>query len=134
MAESAAIWKLHLIYRLSHMPERFDEAVQGKVRALEGVTSVDVAPSHDASTRLAFQPALRMPWSPPSRPNSASTMRMTNTTPRGGGGRGKCGSWTNRPTQGGVAHRGSPPGFTKDALCLYLVPIRSSVSGSNLRC
>ncbi|HEY5870699.1 MAG TPA: hypothetical protein VI542_34885 [Candidatus Tectomicrobia bacterium] len=54
MAESAAIWKLHLIYRLSHMPERFDEAVQGKVRALEGVTSVDVAPSHDASTHLAF--------------------------------------------------------------------------------
>ena len=54
MAESAAIWKLHLIYRLSEIPERFDEAVRGKVRALEGVTSVDVAPSHDASTRLVF--------------------------------------------------------------------------------
>jgi hypothetical protein len=54
MAESSAIWKLHLIYRLSQIPERFDEDVRGKVRALEGVTSVDVAPSHGASTRLAF--------------------------------------------------------------------------------
>jgi hypothetical protein len=54
MADSSAIWKLHLIYRLSHMPERFDEDVRGKVRALAGVTSVDVAPSHDASTRLTF--------------------------------------------------------------------------------
>jgi len=54
MTESSAIWKLHLIYRLSQIPERFDEDVRGKVCALEGVTSVDVAPSHDASTRLAF--------------------------------------------------------------------------------
>ena len=54
MTESSAIWKLHLIYRLSQIPERFDEDVRGKVRALEGVTSVDVAPSHDASTRLTF--------------------------------------------------------------------------------
>ena len=54
MAENAPICKLHLIYRLSHIPERFDADVQGKVRALEGVTSVDVAPSHDASARLAF--------------------------------------------------------------------------------
>ena len=54
MAESSAIWKLHLIYRLSQIPERFDEDVRGKVRALEGVTSVDGAPSHDASTRLSF--------------------------------------------------------------------------------
>ena len=54
MAESSASWNLHLIYRLSHIPERFDEDVRGKVRALEGVTSVDGAPSHDASTRLAF--------------------------------------------------------------------------------
>ena len=54
MTESSAIWKLHLIYRLSQIPERFDEDVRGKVRALEGVTSVDDAPSHDASTRLAF--------------------------------------------------------------------------------
>src|SRR4029453_3313928 len=53
MAESSAIWKLHLIYRLSEIPARFDEAVRGKVRALAGVTNVDVAPSHDASTRLA---------------------------------------------------------------------------------
>jgi hypothetical protein len=54
MTESSAIWKLHLIYRLSQIPERFDADVRGKVRALEGVTSVDGAPSHDASTRLAF--------------------------------------------------------------------------------
>jgi len=54
MAENTAIWKLHLIYRLSHIPERFDADVQGRVRALDGVTSVEVAPSHDASTRLGF--------------------------------------------------------------------------------
>jgi hypothetical protein len=54
MTESSAIWKLHLIYRLSQIPERFDADVRGKVRALEGVTSVDGVPSHDASTRLAF--------------------------------------------------------------------------------
>jgi hypothetical protein len=54
MADSAAIWKLHLIYRLSHVPERFDADVLGKVRALEGVTSVAAAPSQDASTHLAF--------------------------------------------------------------------------------
>ena len=54
MTESAAIWKLHLIYRLSQIQERFDEDVLGKVRAIEGVTSVDVVPSHDASSRLAF--------------------------------------------------------------------------------
>jgi hypothetical protein len=54
MAESSELWKLHLVYRLSQIPERFDEDVRGKVRALEGVTSVDVVPSHDASTRLAF--------------------------------------------------------------------------------
>jgi len=54
MAESSEIWKLHLVYRLSQIQKRFDEDVLGKVRALEGVTSVDVVPSHDASTRLAF--------------------------------------------------------------------------------
>ena len=61
MAENAAIWKLHLIYRLSHIPEQVDADVRGKMRALEGVTSVDVAPSHDASTRLAFRPPMRSP-------------------------------------------------------------------------
>jgi hypothetical protein len=54
MADSSAIWNLHLIYRLSQLPARFDADVRGKVRALEGVPSVDGAPSHDASTRLAF--------------------------------------------------------------------------------
>jgi hypothetical protein len=54
MAENAAIWNLHLIYRLSHIPEQFDADVRRKVCVLEGVTSVDVAPSHDASARLAF--------------------------------------------------------------------------------
>ena len=54
MLESSAMWNLHLIYRLSHVPERFDDDVLGKVRALAGVTSVDAAPSPDASTHLAF--------------------------------------------------------------------------------
>ena len=44
----------YIIYRLSHLPDRFDEDVRSKVRALAGVTRVAVAPSHDASTRLAF--------------------------------------------------------------------------------
>jgi hypothetical protein len=54
MLESAALWNLHLIYRLSYVPARFEDDVLDKVRALEGVTSVTAAPSHDASTRLAF--------------------------------------------------------------------------------
>jgi hypothetical protein len=54
MRESAAMWNLHLIYRLSHVPERFDADVLGKVRALAGVTSVAAAPSPAASTHLAF--------------------------------------------------------------------------------
>ena len=54
MAESADTWKLHLVYRLSHIPPGFDEDVLGKVRAMEGVTSVAVVPSHDATTHLAF--------------------------------------------------------------------------------
>ena len=54
MLERSAMWKLHLIYRLSHVPARLDADVLGKVRALEGVTSVAAAPSHDASTHLAF--------------------------------------------------------------------------------
>ena len=54
MAESSEIWKLHLVYRLAQIQERFDEDVLGKVRTIEGVTSVGVVPSHDASTRLAF--------------------------------------------------------------------------------
>jgi hypothetical protein len=54
MADHAALWNLHLIYRLSQRPERFDAAVRGKVRALAGMTSVDGAPSQDAATHLAF--------------------------------------------------------------------------------
>jgi hypothetical protein len=54
MLERAAMWNLHLIYRLSHVPERFDDDVRGKVRALAEVTSVATAPSPDASTHLAF--------------------------------------------------------------------------------
>ena len=34
MAAHAAIWKLHLLCRLSRIPERFDADVRGKVRAL----------------------------------------------------------------------------------------------------
>jgi hypothetical protein len=54
MTDNAAIWNLHLIYRLSQLPARFDEAVRGKVRALEGVTGVNGAPSPDTATHLAF--------------------------------------------------------------------------------
>jgi hypothetical protein len=54
MAESFDIWKLYLVYRLSHIPQGFDADVLGKVRAIEGVTSVAVVPSHDATTYLAF--------------------------------------------------------------------------------
>jgi hypothetical protein len=34
MLESAALWNLHFIYRLSYVPARFDDDVLGKVRAL----------------------------------------------------------------------------------------------------
>jgi hypothetical protein len=54
MRERAAMWNLHLIYRLSHVPARFDDDVLGKVRALAGGTSVAAAPSPDASMHLAF--------------------------------------------------------------------------------
>ena len=54
MAESFDPWKLHLVYRLSHIPPGFDEAVLGKMRAIERVTSVAVVPSHDGTTHLAF--------------------------------------------------------------------------------
>ena len=54
MAESSDIWKLHLVYQLSHSPQRFAEDLLGQVRAIEGVTSVAVVPSHDATTHLAF--------------------------------------------------------------------------------
>jgi hypothetical protein len=54
MAERSEIWKLHLVYRLSHLPPGLNEDVRRKVRALAGVTSVDVVPSNDASMRLAF--------------------------------------------------------------------------------
>jgi hypothetical protein len=54
MTDNAAIWNLHLIYRLSQLPARFDEAVYGKVRALEGVTGVHGTPSPDTATHLAF--------------------------------------------------------------------------------
>ena len=32
MLESAAMWNLHLIYRLSHVPERFDDDVLSSTR------------------------------------------------------------------------------------------------------
>src|ERR1051326_2108040 len=54
MLENSAMWNLHLIYRLSHVPARFADDVLGKVRAREVVTSVAAAPSPDASTHLAF--------------------------------------------------------------------------------
>ena len=54
MPDRADMWNLHLIYRLSHLQDRVDADVLGTVRALEGVTRVDVVPSSDASTHLAF--------------------------------------------------------------------------------
>jgi hypothetical protein len=54
MADSSAIWNLHLIYQLSQLPTRFADDVREKVRALEGVTSVDGASSPDTATHLAF--------------------------------------------------------------------------------
>ena len=54
MAESSDIWKLHLVYQLSHMLPGFDEDILRRVRAIEGVTSVAVVPSADAATHLAF--------------------------------------------------------------------------------
>ena len=54
MAENADIWTLHLVYQLSQVPQGFDEDVFRRVRAIEGVTSVTLVPSHDASTHLAF--------------------------------------------------------------------------------
>ena len=54
MAEHSEVWNLHLVYHLSHIPPGFDEDVLRRVRAIEGVTSVAVVPSSDASTHLAF--------------------------------------------------------------------------------
>jgi hypothetical protein len=54
MAESSDIWTLHLVSQLSQVPQGFDEDVLRRVRAIEGVTSVAVVPSSDASTHLAF--------------------------------------------------------------------------------
>jgi hypothetical protein len=54
MAEHSEVWNLHLVYRLSHIPPRFDEDVLRRVRAIEGVTSIAVVPSSDAATHLAF--------------------------------------------------------------------------------
>ena len=54
MAESSDLWTLHLVYQLSQVPQGFDEDVLRSVRAIEGVTSIAVVPSYDASTHLAF--------------------------------------------------------------------------------
>jgi len=54
MAEHSEVWNLHLVYRLSHIPPRFDEDVLRRVRAIGGVTSIAVVPSYDAATHLAF--------------------------------------------------------------------------------
>ena len=103
MAESAAICKLHLIYRLSHIPERFDEAVQGKVRALEGVTSVDDPLCECRGRRRRGQTV------PPQC--GRRTQRPGVVVAGESAARGR----TSR-TQGGLAPRGLPPGCTKDAL------------------
>src|SRR4029434_6554103 len=54
MAERSDLWTLHLVSQLSQVPQGLDEDVLRRVRAMEGVTSVAVVPSSDASTHLAF--------------------------------------------------------------------------------
>jgi hypothetical protein len=54
MAAHAALWKLHLLCRLSRIPERFDADVRGQSARPCGVTSVAAVPSPAASTHLAF--------------------------------------------------------------------------------
>jgi len=54
MAEPSEVWNLHLIYQLSYIPPGFDDDVHRRVRAIEGVAYVAVAPSNDTSTHLAF--------------------------------------------------------------------------------
>ena len=88
MTESSDIWTLHLVYQLSQVPQGFDEDVLRRVRAIEGVTSVAVVPSSDASTHPLFPPATRRWWPPPTRPNNASKRLSTPTMPRCGGGSG----------------------------------------------
>src|SRR4030095_12181487 len=117
MLESAAMWNLHLIYRLSHVSERFDDDVRGKVRALAGVTRVGARPPPDVSR---FRLPMRRSWTPPARPNSAAARRATPTTPPGGGGGRQCSSWTNRP----YARWRSPPWLPPR---LHRLPIRCSV-------
>jgi len=95
MAESATIWNLHLIYRLSYIPARFDD-VRGKVRALAGVTSVDAAPSQDASTRLVFSDALCQCRGRRRRGHPVPPRYGRRAQRRGGGGSRKCGLLTRR--------------------------------------
>ena len=54
MTEHSEAWHLHLVYQLTHIPPGFDDDVLRRVRAIEGVTSVAVVPSADATTHLAF--------------------------------------------------------------------------------
>ena len=82
MVESFDIWKLHLVYRLSYVPQGFDEDVLGKVRAMEGVTSVAVVPSHDATTHLAFSTRYAHAMVAAVAAKNASKRLSTNTTPR----------------------------------------------------
>jgi hypothetical protein len=123
MRERAAMWNLHLIYRLSHVPARFDDDVLGKVRALAGGTSVAAASSPAASMHLAFS----TPYAQVVGTAVAATQCLrealdahnaTGGVAADSAARGRTGRM-----QGGVAHRGSPPGCTKDAVCLHHVPI-----------
>ena len=54
MAEHSEVWNLHLVYQLAHIPPGFDDDVLRRVRAIEGVTSVAIVSSNDATTHLAF--------------------------------------------------------------------------------
>jgi hypothetical protein len=115
MLESAALWNLLLIYRLSYVPARFDDDVLGKVRALQGVTSVAAAPSHDASTRLAFStPYAQVVGTAVAAKQCLREVIDAHNATGGGAAESAARGRTGR-TQGGVAPIGSPLGFPKDA-------------------
>ena len=110
MLESAAMWNLHLIYRLSHALERFDD--DAAVRALAGVTRAWPLPSSPPTPPRTsrFRRPMRRSWTPPSRPNSAFARRRRPQRHPG---------WWRQTVQlvdrigrmwGVAPRRGSPPG------------------------
>ena len=89
MAEHSEVWNLHLVYQLSHMLPGFDDDVLRRVRAIEGVTSVAVVPSSDASTHLAFSTRYANVVVAADEAKHVSKRLSPHTTPHCGGGSGK---------------------------------------------